>query len=213
MIKNKLKKLRNILSYVPFIIVVGCAFFVWSSKYPIPGGYKFFTVDSGSMEPKIRTGSLVMVMRRKNYNLGDIITFKVPGSKNTVTHRIIDIIETNHDIYYKVKGDANKVSDSKPVFIENVIGKVIFAIPYLGFPISFAKTLQGLIVLIVIPSTIIIYSEILSIKNEVVKLMMNRRKKNLSLKERVEVKIGEEIIATERDIKKILHISNEEKTA
>ena len=47
-----------------------------------------------------------------------------------------------------------------------MIGKVISKIPYIGYPISFTRTLPGVIILIVIPATIIIYEEVGNIRKE-----------------------------------------------
>ena len=48
----------------------------------------------------------------------------------------------------------------------DIIGKKIAAVPYLGFPISYAKTTPGLILLVIIPAVIIIYDEMQKIKKE-----------------------------------------------
>ncbi len=184
------------------------------SSLNIPNGIKLFTVQSGSMTPKIPTGSLVIVKPFPNYSKGDIITFKdekdklLKNPKQTTTHRIFEINKIAKGYFYVTKGDFNKTPDPKPVDKELVLGKVIASIPYIGFPINYAKTLPGLIILVVIPATLIVYTEIISIKNEAIKLIAERRKRKLSLKEKVEVKIGAEVIEVEKDVKKVLHIKD-----
>ena len=129
-----------------------------------------FIVKSGSMEPKIHTGSIVIDHTDPNYRLKDVITFKVQGSKDTVTHRIVKIESTNGQTSYQVKGDANKTPDPDPVLKRNVVGREVLTVPFLGYLIAFIRTLPGLIVFIIIPALIIVSEEIGNIKKEVSKI-------------------------------------------
>ena len=115
--------------------------------------------------------------------MGDIITAKlgedasVKNPNNTVTHRIIEIDNTSDTPIYTTKGDANDVKDLSPRLPNLILGKVIFAIPYIGYPVGFAKTQTGFILLIVIPATIIVYSELLNAKKEVQSIIKRRHEK------------------------------------
>jgi signal peptidase len=133
-------------------------------------GFQMFIVKSGSMEPKIHTGSVVIDNTANSYKLKNVITFKVPNSKDTVTHRIVQISTKNSVTSYHVKGDANPTPDPDPVLKSNVVGKVLFSIPELGYLIAFIRTLPGLIIFIAIPGIIIISDEIANIKDEVRKI-------------------------------------------
>lgn len=196
-----LKISLNILSFLPLVLVVFFALFAFSSSYPLFGSYRFFTVASGSMEPALKQGSLVLDKKSDSYNKGDAITFLSPGAKDSTTHRIIEIVQTNKGTMYKVKGDANNAPDKDLVSIKYVVGKVIFSLPFIGYPIMFSKTLPGLVILIVIPATIIVYSELLNIKNETLRLIHERKRRKLSLKEKIEKGIGEEMVSVEKEIK------------
>jgi len=177
------KIILKTLSYLPVVLIIIIAGLTISSstKYSLPGGYKVFSVQSGSMQPALPTGSLILVQRRNIYSVGDIITFRTADNLKTITHRINKItVITDQKTKeehgeYTTKGDANDVPDTEIVLKPKIIGKVIFSLPYLGYPISFAKTLQGLIILIVVPATLIIYSEILNIKKEVTLLIAKKR--------------------------------------
>jgi signal peptidase I len=190
--------------WVIFIILVFVAGITALSVLNFPGNFKIYTVQSGSMEPTIKTGSIVIAKPESRYSKGDIITFRTLGAQEaTVTHRIVDVkMDVKKNIFFKTKGDANNSADSDLRSIKNVIGKVAFSLPYLGFPINFAKTLPGLLILIVIPVTIIVYSELLNIKNEATRLLRERKAK-LSAKEKVEVAIGKEEIKIEKEIKNL----------
>jgi signal peptidase len=154
------------------------------SKIAGPGNFRLLTVESGSMEPAIKSGSVILVLA-KNKNLvspidfypqfqkGEIITFL--AGKETFTHRIVEVEEDGGKIFYKTKGDANPGADVEKIPQDKVLGKVIFSLPYLGFIVSFAKSQIGFIALIIVPATIIIYSEILNIKKEIQKIFYKRK--------------------------------------
>mgnify|MGYP000238681671 CR=1 FL=1 len=124
---------------------------------------RLLVVQSASMEPAIKKGSIVMVKKRSQYQKGEVITYQDKRDPRiTTTHRIVMVKEKE----FITKGDANNAVDS-PVSAGQVLGKVVWSIPYLGYPVAFAKTQIGLILLVIIPATIIIYSEVLNIKNEI----------------------------------------------
>ncbi len=124
------------------------------------------------MQPAIKVGSLVVSQKATDYKVGDVITFK--NAPAPTTHRIKSIANET----YTTKGDANESADTEPVRKEQILGKVVLSLPYFGYPVGFAKTKEGFIGLIVIPATIIVYSEILNIKKEVKKIRRRRRKKS-----------------------------------
>jgi signal peptidase len=126
-----------------------------ASRLNLPGSYKTFLVQSGSMSPVIKTGDLIFVKPISQYQKGDIVTF-VDSDTKKVTHRIYEI---KNDQSIITKGDANSVTDNNTINSHQIIGKVFLSLPYLGYLITFSKTLPGIITLIIIPSTIIIYDE------------------------------------------------------
>jgi len=204
--KKLIGKIGKVFYAVIFAFLIIVASLVGISVLNIPGNYKLFFVQSGSMAPAIKQGAVVVVKPADKYVKGDVITFKEPKNpKITVTHRIFQIKEKDKKVFYITKGDANKSPDGEDRPKENVLGKMIFSVPYLGYPVSYAKTREGLIVLVVIPATLIIYSELMTIKNEVQKLLKERKKRKLTVKEKVELEIGEEEIKVEKGFKKFWH--------
>jgi signal peptidase len=133
-------------------------------------GFQMFVVKSGSMEPNINISSVVFDHREANYYVGDVITYRLANSKETVTHRIVEVTDNSNTTVYKVKGDANETPDFSPVFKEDVVGKVLFSVPYLGRLIMFIRTLPGLTIFIIIPAMIIIADEMSNIKNEAARI-------------------------------------------
>lgn len=100
---------------------------------PLIGAY---VIVSPSMTPTIKVQDAVLVLRAKEYKVGDIITFSSNDSRYegyTITHRIIDVVTANNGkVMYITKGDNNAISDSAPVYYENIYGKVAVKIPNLG---------------------------------------------------------------------------------
>ncbi len=189
-----------ILAFIFFV-----AGFTALTAFNLPGNYKMFVVMSGSMEPKIKTGSIVVVKPANNYVKGDVITFKESNNpKITVTHRIFSIKEENNTKVFTTKGDANKSPDPAEIRQGEILGKEILAIPYIGYTINFAKTQTGVIVLIVIPAVIIVYNELMNIKKEALRLIKERKERKLTTKEKIEEKIGEEEIKAENWLKRLI---------
>lgn len=150
------------LTAIFFFITI---FFLFS-QLNFKGNYKILLVQSGSMAPTINTGDLIIVKPTYKYKKGDIVTF-LSKNKFNITHRIFEI----KDNQIVTKGDANKVSDQESVNVNQILGKVFYVIPYFGQLIMFTKTIPGLIVLIIIPSTIILYQEFIQIKNNFKKIL------------------------------------------
>jgi len=209
------KLFKNVIYWLLIVVLVIIAAVTAISAFDIPGRIKLYTVQSGSMMPAIPVGSLVVSKPADNYHVGDTITFisekdrLIKNPKHTTTHRIFEVKETETE--YVTKGDANDVPDSEPVAEDLVLGKTIFSIPLLGYPISFAKTREGLILLIVIPTTMIIYSEVLNIKKEAKKLIQERKKRKLSAVEKTEVASKREVQKTGKGIKRIFKKFKKEK--
>lgn len=184
---NLLRIISKIFYLLIILLLIITASGILFAYFDVPGGIKLYTVQSGSMEPAIRAGSLVSIRPVDTYQTGDIITFKaekdrdVPNPRYTTTHRIINIEKEDDAVFYQTQGDANEAPDIELVAQDLVLGRMIFSLPYLGYPVSFAKTQEGLILLVIIPATIIIYSELVNVKNEVKKMITARRKEKLLL--------------------------------
>lgn len=136
-------------------------------------GFQMFSVQSGSMEPELKTGSIVFNLKFPGYRNGEIITFQKQGTN--ITHRIVEVSKGDQDIEYAVKGDANDSADPDRVAKNQVSGRVLLSIPYFGYFAGFLRTLPGLILFIIIPSTIIVYEEINNITKETKKIIRKKR--------------------------------------
>jgi len=121
-----------------------------------------YVVQSGSMEPSIMTGDIILIRPENKYEINDVITFQDQKNR-VVTHRISEVQIKGGETVFLTKGDANRSVDIEFVPREHVVGKVQFVIPRLGFLVSFAKSFLGIILLVVIPGTIVIYDELVGL--------------------------------------------------
>ncbi len=165
-----LKSLINIIYYLFIAFVVVVVLFLIGSVLPIPGNYKVFVVQSGSMEPKIKMGDIVAIKPSADYKVGEVISFGAFGkNKSPITHRIAEIKEQNGEKVFITKGDANDATDPEPVKKKDILGKVIFSLPYLGYAVDFAKKPAGFVLLVIVPAVIVIADESKNIYQEIKK--------------------------------------------
>ncbi|OIO18198.1 signal peptidase I [Candidatus Kuenenbacteria bacterium CG1_02_38_13] len=162
--KSPIKFVFELISWLFIGIIVLLVFFTVGSNTNILRGYKSFMVLSGSMEPTINIGDIVITHKQINYFKNDTITFYGPENR-VVTHRIALIKEQDGDTIIITKGDANRSIDSNTITPSKIIGKVIFIVPKLGFVVSFSRTIPGLVLLIFVPAVALISSELLKLKN------------------------------------------------
>ena len=165
----------KVLTYAFYIAIAVVAIFLLASMVPV-AGIKTFIVQSGSMEPAISTGSVVVVKSSDTYHVGDVITFGPRSkTKSPTTHRIVEVKEDGN---FVTRGDANNAEDMRTVSRFEVIGKVLFSVPYVGYAVAAAQKPWGFGLIIVLPAVIIIWEE-------AQKIWMEMKKKK-DYKQRVE---------------------------
>lgn len=166
-------KLFNNL-FLALVVIVGL--FLLATILPIPGNYEVRTVMSGSMEPAIHTGGVVVIKPFENYAVGDIVTFGDSGkNSNPTTHRIVESKVENDVMLYTTKGDANDVRDMGVISNAEIIGKVVTTIPFVGYAINAAQKPLGFIFLIILPISIIAVGEMRTIWLELKKMVAQKR--------------------------------------
>ena len=133
-IKNALKTTGDFLStFITAIVAIIAILFVVIKLL----GWNMFSVDSPSMSPQYPVDTLVVVQKiePEKIQVGDVITYVLNEDGILVTHRVVDINQT--DKTFTTKGDANNTEDAAPVLWGNTVGKVVFGIPWLGKPMRF----------------------------------------------------------------------------
>lgn len=148
-----LKKLWSIVSTILVIAVVLCAVFLMGSRIV---GFRVYTIISGSMEPQYSVGDLVYVRQAamEDIQIGDDITFILNEELVVATHRVVRIDAEKKHFY--TKGLANEIEDGDPVHYNNIIGKVRFSIPLLGYVADFIQNPPGTYIAIAAGAVLIV---------------------------------------------------------
>jgi signal peptidase I len=123
-------------------------------------GYQTYVVLSGSMEPTIHTGAVIVAtaVDPNALEIGDIVTFLRPGDQESVTHRIVGIKGTAQGKTFVTRGDANGVEDQGEIRYDRLAGKVTFSIPYLGYFFKFIGSPSMRLLFIVVPGMLLLGS-------------------------------------------------------
>ncbi|KYG27626.1 signal peptidase I SipW [Alkalihalobacillus trypoxylicola] len=127
-------------------------------------GYQIKTVLSGSMEPEMLTGSLILIQKaeqKDRFTVGDVVTYRT-AENVLITHRIIEVI--NNGQSYITKGDHNNGPDIEPVLSDNIVGKYTgITVPYVGYVTQFIQSKQGALILFIIPGVLLLIHSIFTI--------------------------------------------------
>lgn len=142
------KKIIKSLIFIVLILLLAFNLYNFVSRnilkkdLPTIAGYGVLEVISGSMEPTISIGDLVVIDTKKSdYKISEIITFKdVNGS--FVTHRLIDI----NDDQVITQGDANNAVD-EPINKSDVVGVYVTKLDNVG---TLFKSLKNPLVMVLI---------------------------------------------------------------
>ena len=153
----------NIILIILFVLVILVLFAKYTNSDTILG-FIPLKVLSGSMEPDIKTGDLIIVKDTGKTSIeeGDIITFRI-NSDTLVTHRVVEIYNQNGDISFKTKGDANNAEDEDLVMGDDLVGKYIFRIPAFGYLTDLIRQPLGFVLLFVLPIVILLGKEVKSL--------------------------------------------------
>lgn len=169
---GKWTSILNTAKKVMFFVAIGlCAFFLvvasWLAvdkfilKSPVPSfaGYSLLSVESGSMEGKmkdsIHKGDLVLIRKTDDYKIGETITFLRPNDKVPTTHRIIDFDYSSGERAYITKGDANDSRD-KVVPKDQIIGEVVVIFKHVGVVRGWLTEGGGFIFVVAILATLFV---------------------------------------------------------
>ena len=136
------------------------------------GGYGIFTitmgtsnplvvVESESMLPTLAVGHLLVLQARApdQIQVGDIIVFNAGYHDKPIVHRVIEIQNVTGELHYYTKGENNTLTDPGYRVYEDLIGIVVFAIPYIGHVTLFLHEPYGLAIVIILFLALLILPE------------------------------------------------------
>ena len=143
---------------VTVVLVAAVSPFAVFAVPQVIGADESYVVLSGSMEPVLSPGDVVIVDSSGPVQNGDVITYRSPGDSVPTTHRVVGEVDGR----YETKGDANEEADTGTVAPEAIIGKVVLTIPLIGHIILWANTPVGYVLLVISPLVLLGVSELLA---------------------------------------------------
>lgn len=135
------------------VLVVGLGLVALLVVVPRVTGTIPLTVYTGSMEPTIATGAVVLIEPVDPSTLvaGDVITYQVaPDVDEYITHRIVTVQPGTTPPSFVTKGDNNDGDDIDPVPVGAVRGEVWIDVPYVGTAQQFVTGRSGIALLAVL---------------------------------------------------------------
>lgn len=106
-------------------------------------GYEPLVVRSGSMEPGIPTGGMVLVrtVPAAELGVGDVVTVHLPTGTR-VTHRIVSLEHRGPTAVLTLQGDANDDPDRDRVTVTEA-GRYVWSVPLAGRTVTFLASAKG----------------------------------------------------------------------
>lgn len=103
---------------------------------------KPIAIASASMINELHIGDVAIIKKCKpdDIKVGDIIQYQMDGF--TVVHRVIEMKMVDGEFVFTTKGDNNKQQDSEPVKQDQLLGKCILKVKYLGYPAIWLHVIQ-----------------------------------------------------------------------
>ncbi len=159
-IKRRINVLITVLLIFAVLLCLWVTIQVIGKGYVNLFGYSLFRVVTGSMEPTISVGSLLVCKQigMETVQVGDIICFRARESAifgQMVTHRVTGILSAvDGSLLFETRGDANLAADGFLVSQTNFVGKVIWytgANSVLSSVFSFFSNKISFLACIVIP--------------------------------------------------------------
>ena len=139
----------------------------YTNKDEVPkiGGFCPLIVLTGSMEPEISSGDLIIVKQVDGADVkeNDVIAFFDPdgNGQSILTHRVVGITEKDGQTAFYTKGDANNTDDRLTVTADKLVGSYKFRIRGMGNVAMFMQTTTGLIVCVVLPLILLVGYDII----------------------------------------------------
>lgn len=147
------------------LVIVSCAL-LGGLVLAHVAGYHALTVVSGSMEPSISVGDMVVSRSVSPLRArpGDVISFRDPAnSDRVITHRVQNVKVERLRVWFATKGDANNAAERWDIPIDGKIGQVELQIPKVGYLLSFVRSPFGRIAFLALPALLLAGSLLVAI--------------------------------------------------
>lgn len=133
---------------------------------PLALGQRPYTVLTGSMEPAIGAGDIIVVERisPSEASSGEVVTFSDPAkSGRLITHRVRSSRRRGGQIDFVTKGDANNTVERWRVPADGVISRVRYRVPEVGRLALLTRSREGLVLVVLLPLLLLAIHEVAGI--------------------------------------------------
>jgi signal peptidase I len=139
---SRLRLALGLLWFTSLVFVLGL---VAATHLARAAGYETYAIRGASMEPAIPRGSLVVVARvePRSIRTWDVVTVRAQSGV-ALTHRVVEVDDSEAIAWLHLKGDANETRDPVPVPVAAVVGRVEIAIPFAGYVVGALTVPAGL---------------------------------------------------------------------
>lgn len=124
-----------------WILGLACTALVLAIAVPLAFGARPYTVLTGSMEPAIAPGDVIVAERIEppEARVGDVVLFRDPADQQrTITHRVQRIRRAGDRLWFVTRGDANDHGERWRIAADGELGRLLYVVPAVGHVASFA---------------------------------------------------------------------------
>lgn len=150
------RKIFNIITTVILVVLIAAVIFIFYSRLtngtPTIFGYQIYRVSSGSMEPVLKIGDVILdkQVQPNEIKKGDIITYKGDSGDyagKIITHKVVEQPYQNEfgKWIYQTQGIATGTTPDPLVSEDQIQAKYVMTIPFINNLYNFFLSDYGLI--------------------------------------------------------------------
>ncbi|WP_110239786.1 signal peptidase I [Nocardioides gilvus] len=142
---------QTTLEWAEFTAVIGARIYramlltlVAIAFAPLLLSWQAYVIKTASMEPSIDVGSVALARpfaADEKVDVGHVYMFRDPSAdtERILVHRVVEL---RNEGDYLTQGDANTTPDTTPIVAEDITGRGILLVPYIGLPIVWMQSGQ-----------------------------------------------------------------------
>lgn len=154
------KKLLKILGTILLIVLIAVVILMFNARLsgeaPSVFGYQIFRVSSGSMEPELMIGDVILVKKAdvEDIQKGDIVTYKGEEddfANKFITHKMIEDPQyIDGEYVFKSQGIVEGALPDPVWYEDQLLGEFVCKIPFIDSIYSFFLKPYGLMTFILV---------------------------------------------------------------